>query len=69
MDVLDLLMFFLESALMGFGLAAGAWVFERMSSPPDPPFQLVPDDDEEEEEPKVKGKRRKDKIRVVRWTA
>ena len=69
MDVLDLLMFFLESALMGFGLAAGAWVFERMSSPPDPPFQFVPDDDEEEEEPKVKGKRSKGRNTVIRWTA
>jgi hypothetical protein len=63
MDVLDLLMLAMEYTLMGFALAAGGWVFERLSRPD------APDDDEEEEAPKVKGKRSKGKNTVVRWTA
>lgn len=69
MDVLDLLMLAMEYALMGFAMAAGGWVFERLSRSPDPPFQFVPDDDEEEEAPKVKGKRSKGKNTVIRWQA
>jgi len=61
MDVLDLLMFFLESALMGLGLAAGAALWERIMDGPtqgDPVPVFVPDDsdDDDKKPPKKKGK-------------